>query len=96
MRKGSEEMTVESGVLAVLQEYWHVILAGISFVVGYTKLNSKVEQNARDNEATKAEWRATVQALEKRVGEQRREDMDRVENVMSEVRADIKTLLQRH
>lgn len=89
-------MTDESGVLAMLHDWWGVITAGVMFVVGYTKLNSKVDQNARDNEMNRAEWRATVQALEKRLGDQRKEDMERVEKVLSDVQTDIKTLLQRH
>lgn len=89
-------MTDESGVLAMLHDWWAIITAAVMFVVGYTKLNSKVDQNARDNEVNRAEWRATVQALEKRLGDQRKEDMERVEKVLSDVQTDIKTLLQRH
>lgn len=85
-------MTEESGVLSMLQEYWHLILAGVAFVVGYTKLNAKADQNKVDNKQT----REAMRDMETRINRQRAEDLERIQSTMNEVRTDIKTLLQRH
>lgn len=85
-------MKVESEVLSVVQEYWHLLTAGVVFVFGYAKLHFKAEQNARDNKAT----REVLCEMEERRDKQRTEDLQRIETVMGEVRSDIKTLLGRH
>lgn len=96
-------MGVEGAILTVINEGWHIILGFIAFVIGYTKLHLKAEQNTKDNQETRAmvvkgdtDNKVAMQELEVRLNRQRAEDLGRVESVMKEVREDIKTLLQRH
>lgn len=88
-------MTDENGVLTVLQEYWHIILSGIALVIGYTKLNTKADQNSKDIADEALARKAADIEIETRISRQRSEDMDRIEKIMTEVRTDIKTLIKR-
>jgi hypothetical protein len=78
-------------ILDIVKEFWFIIAAGVAFAFGYGELKSKVNSNAKG-----------LTDLEKRLIEQRKEDMqvhkrDRQENreLLSEIQRDIKMLLQR-
>lgn len=93
----------ETNILTIISDGWHMILAFIGVVVGYTKLHLGVRQNAKDNRETRemltkgdAENKANMQEMEERINKRRAEDLEEMRDVMKEVRRDIKTLLQRH
>lgn len=102
-------MNTENSILTILNEYWHILLAFIAFTVGYTKLHIKSEQNSKDNQETRdmlktgdSANKVAIQEMEDRINRRRAEDLEHVYDTMNqvriditEVRKDIKTLLQR-
>jgi hypothetical protein len=65
-------------------DYWPLITASIFFIAGYTELKSRSKSNE-----------AGIKELGDRINSQRKEDLERTENMLGEIRGDIKTLLQR-
>ena len=70
--------------MEAIKELWFLIAAFVSLVVWFVRLEAKSNQNGRD-----------LSKLESRLGQQRAEDMARIEKTMGEVAQDVKTLLAR-
>lgn len=68
----------------VIKDYWFLIASLVSAVVWLVRLEAKSNQNGRD-----------LTKLETRLGEQRKEDMQRIQNSLESVASDIKELLSR-
>ena len=76
----------------VIQQWWAMVVAGITAVIWMVRLESRANQNTKD-----------LTKLEERLSTQRREDLEmrardwgRMENAIDEMRADIKKLLERN
>jgi hypothetical protein len=77
-----------SGLTDMFREFWAIIMAGILGLVWLVRLESRSIANEREI---------------KRMGEQRKEDLDNaeksrddVQKMLTEIRQDIKKLLGRH
>ena len=67
-----------------IKDYWHIIVGAAAFIAGYSKLSEKTETTSEE-----------LKNLETRVNSRRAEDLGRIEKMMTEIRTDVKLLLQR-
>lgn len=68
----------------MIKDYWHIAIGALAFVAGYSKLREKAETTSEE-----------LKSLESRVNMRRAEDLDRMEKMVTEIRTDVKLLLQR-
>lgn len=78
-------------MVEAVKDYWAIIVAALGFVVWLLRLEARSFANTKDLE--KLEKRLAVQRTEDMASRQR--DWDQMSETLREMRADIKTLLQR-
>lgn len=82
----------------VIKEWWFAIMALVAVTVWLVRLEARSFTNSAQNEARRNELIALELRLERQRQEDmatRKEDRDEMQEVLREVRADIKLLLQR-
>lgn len=67
-----------------LVRLWPVALGFVGLIAWLVKVDGRTSENAKE-----------IARVEKRMGDQRKEDTERTERYLTEIRSDIKTLLQR-
>jgi Sec-independent protein translocase protein TatA len=96
-------MNIGENILTLISNGWHIIVTLFLVAMGYAKLQSKTRENEENNKETRRmivkvedDAKKARYDLEERVEKRRQEDVKETRELLSEVRADIKTLLQRH
>ncbi len=77
-------MIEKDGYLQDLLNYWPLVVAGIAGIFGYAEVKMQGKSNARD-----------IKSLAEDIEKRRVEDNKRQDDMLAEIRADIKLLLQR-
>lgn len=67
-----------------LVRLWPVAVGFVAVIAWLVRVDGRTSENSKE-----------IARVEKRMGEQRKEDSERTERYLTEIRSDIKTLLQR-
>jgi len=89
-------------MMATLEGIWHYLVAALGLVVWAIRVEGRVKVTAEDLAQARIEARAELLALERRLAEQRREDLESsresrqtVADALIKIQDDVKRILEK-